>query len=358
MASDDSPDTPVGGKGAKEDLIKAFNGDIRVDGSRLERSTDVYDGPYGVVDPRLIGYTYLSYVFIESGGNLQSGFQADETLFDETEKALMIGAALGEYDFIHRRADVSQYRHADFAVDAIDAEDDELSFVRNIETYPLFTIGRWHGQDVPVKNMTLRREVESSPQDRINDLEAEFLYEMIHNPEVTPNQWLKNIRTRISNDLALVSESELDERLEDYGDVKNWTNGLNSKYILGESIAINPANIRDYHHLVVGISVKEGVEIDDGEAYDLPNEKVIDRIRQKDVFDGWTMPYIVSGVGKSWGDILVEIHTNDIDDMEGYAEEIRDVDGVRSTKTFAMTGTSFHKPLVITSPGDIQTRGV
>lgn len=335
-------------------LKAAFRGDIEVGDSGLGDEIDAYDGPYGVIDPRLIGYSYLSYLFVESGDNLSSGLENRDNVFNNDEKALMLGAALGDYDFIGRRADIDQFKHAQFTVDAID--DTEKSFMQNIETYPIFSVGRWHGQNVDVNNMTMRRNVEEVNRDQLEDIESEFVYQMNHNPEADPEDWADNIRQRASVGTALVTRTEFEERIEDNGGPKQLANAMDD-YILGNSIAINPANLSQYHHLIMGISVKEGVIVEDDEPYLLPNEKIMDDICENDTFDGWTMPYIVSGVGKSWGDILVELHTDDIDDVEEYAEELRDnVNGVRSTKTFALTGTSFHKPLILDSPGDIRTR--
>jgi hypothetical protein len=134
---------------------------------------------------------------------------------------------------------------------------------------------------------------------------------------------------------------------------RDYSEHVKGRFILGKSVAINPSNIKNFHHAVVGISLKEGIDIKNSEPYELPNEKVMDRLI--DNFDGWTMPYIVSGVGKAWGDIIAEMHINDIDDMEEHAKTIRDIDGVRSTKTFAMTGMSFNKPFLVTEPRDFDT---
>lgn len=151
-------DQPVGGGTVNKAMKEVFRGDRAVGNSNFEQDFDAYSGPYGVVDPRLIGHLYPSYMFIESGDKVSSGFDKRGEVFHDDSRALMIGAVLGEYDFISRRADLDQFKHAQFSVEAID--DSEKSFIKNAETYPIFSIARWHGQDVPVNNMTLETNIE------------------------------------------------------------------------------------------------------------------------------------------------------------------------------------------------------
>lgn len=349
MSDELGGDQPVGGGTVNDTMKDAFRGDTKVEKSDLKQEFNAYDGPYGVIDPRLIGHFYPSYMFIESGDRVSSGFDNRGDVFYDDNRALMIGAVLGEYDFVSRRADLDQFRHAQFSVEAIDSS--EKSFIRSAETYPIFSIARWHGQNVPINNMTLSTDIRDLDRYQPSDIECEFLYERNRNPEGGVDEWVDNIEQRASVDEGLIDKEEVADRIDDSGGAENIALGLDD-YILGQSIGISPANLSGYQHLIVGISVKEGVETENGDQYDLPNEKVMHNIR--DQFDRWTMPYIVSGVGKSWGDILVEIHTDTIDDMERYARELReDVDGVRSTRTFALTGTSFNRPLKLASPSEI-----
>lgn len=341
----------------KKQLRDAYVGNIKYTGSELAESVDVVKGPIGVVDPRYLGYMYLSYLFIESQTELDSGFDADESIFGDPQKALMLGSALGEYDFIHRRADTSQYKHAGFVVDAIDNED--FAFMKDVETYPIFSVARWHGQDIPNRNMTLKRSVRLAERDTLEKVECEFLYEMIRDPESSTDDWKQNIEERVDDRSrsSLITSEEFAEEMRDPDAPDNIVEPLMDRHYLGKSVQVSITDLKDYHHVLVGFSVEEGVEIQDKEEYTLPNEKIMATLR--DEYDGWKMPYIVSGVGKAWGDIIVEMHIDDLQSMNERAKEIREkVDGIQSTKTFLMTKTNFNKPLLIGGPGDIYNQNL
>lgn len=359
-------ETPLTGS-MKDDIKKVYQGKKSFQDTDLDDLHEV-QGPYGIVDPRKLGYTYPSYMLIKSGSNIQSGFDFEDFANDKY-KSLMMSSALGEFDFINRRCDVSNYKHAEYVVEAIDK--DELKFMKNVETYPIFSIGRWHGQNVLPGNMTLKREPEEVERDSFNNLESELIYEFVHNPEGGPEEWMFDIESRVEKEGedALIDyrddKTENREGEEYFADINRGKKDINSVFgsvkedcYLGKSISVNVPALSSFHHVLIGISVEEGIDIEDDQRFDLPNEKVMHRLQKE--YDGWEMPYIVSGVGKSWGDIIVEMHIESIEDMNDIAKKMREddegIEGINSTKTFTFTKTKFNNPFVIPKAKEIEAR--
>jgi DNA-binding Lrp family transcriptional regulator len=284
--------------------------------------------PVGIVDPRYLGLNYPSYVFIETGKSLEEAIDPEEELFSDgnIKRGTLTGLSLGEYDIIHRRAEIKKYSHANFAVDATD----ELEYCRTLETYPIFTLGRWHGQDVR-GHRTLNYDPELTP------FESEIINHYIDNPNADPADYTAYINNSDRLDESYIEhqvETKINE-LEDEG------------VIIGTSVPVKPANISNFEHVIIGMSVgeREGNGNDD----EMPNEQIIRDIMKK--YDGWEMPYIASGVGQNWADIIAEMHIDEISDMNQRSAELRnEIDGVRSTETFLLTQDNVNRPLKVSSP--------
>jgi len=333
------------------ELLKhAYDGDMTAD--ELQAACDDknldFEGPYGIVDPRCVGFSYVSYVFIKSRENLEQGFDASRDIFEYKHRALMLGSVLGEYDFVHRRVDKNTHRHVGFTVDAINDEDGDMEFVRNAETYPIFTIGRWHGQDIDDDDMT------GPTCDDLSTYEAELLYTLIRKPNQNAHSLADAAHNRIAEKKSpsLYDTDNSDQFKSNYQtpeEVAEHVEELEKKYKLGTAMTLNVSDTEKIHALV-GLSVKPGIETDEKTH---PHEKVMTNITDK--FEGWELPYVVSGVGKAWGDILVEVHIDEIDEMEYMAKRLRSVDGVATTKTFAITNAPFNRPYVPQSPDYLPT---
>lgn len=301
------------------------------------------DGPYEVVDPRYVGYHYLAYVFVETKESLGSAIDTNPENFpvDDRHKALMLGSCFGDFDIIHRRADKSQYNHADFTVRA--KENKELDFFQGVETYPIFTVGRWHGQDVK-GNMTL-----DNPPDGVDPLKQELIKRRIKNP----NQSVKELRDDILEDIpkdsvkTVVDFEKVEEKT--LSELRKEIKGLEEKILLGKSIGIKLSQLKNIgFHVLVGLTVEEREE---GNSSRLPNESIMKDLMYK--YDGWKMPYLVSGVGQNWADIIGEMYIDSPKEMNEISQEMRSVDGIKSTRTYLLTKTNFDRPLIINDPDDI-----
>lgn len=326
--------------------------------NKTEFSGDLpISGPYTVIDPRRVGYQYISYAFVESGPELPniseekekiSGLFQDNTI----NNGLLVGIALGDHDIIHRRTEQKQYTHAQFAVDSIN--DEELNYIKSIETYPIWAIARWHGKNIPKHKMFNDQSFDS-----VSKFEAEILYELNKDPNQEDRQIAAEIERRIKNNevSAIDSTDSLPDMLtQRVGEAIRELE--NDRIILGKSIGLTVSDT-PAHHVIIGLEVEE-IEEDQLESErgtmeealhrdPLPNEVLMYKIRN--VFDDpWQMPYIVSGVGQGWADILVEMHISDVQEMDDHAERLRDIPGIKSTRTNLITHEAANEPLIVNNP--------
>lgn len=346
-------DTPIN-KNKKETLRSLY-----IDGSTNGADANELienlpcDGLYGIVDPRYVGYNYVSYMFIEAKDKLITGKAADRSDFDDVRKALMKSAILGEYDFVHRRADTAQYRHAHFTVNA--KENDKLSFFQEIETYPVFSVGRWHGQDVSGQ-MT---DINGSPS--LNPIEGQVLLDKINQPNISDKDLLNKIKKHASDGgYSYFSEKHLRKIADGPGvtkdDIRRIVNRLKDEknILIGKSIQIDATSLSGIEEVIVGISVTERKENeDDNQDNYLPNENIMYELMKK--YNGWKLPYIMSGVGQNWADIILEMRIESVQEMNSIADSIRGIDGVQTTRTLVKGSQSFESPLVFDNIDQIET---
>ena len=346
-------DTPVN-KNMKEKLKSLYkNGSS--DGSDTSELIENLpcEGVYGIIDPRYVGYNYVSYMFIEAKDELATGKAANRSDFDDERKALMKSAILGEYDFVHRRADTAQYRHAHFTVNA--KENDNLSFFQDIETYPVFSVGRWHGQDVNGQ-MT---DINGSPS--LNPIEGQVLVDKINQPNISDEELLDKIKNLASkSNYRYFSEEHLRKISDGPGatkdDLRRIVNRLKDEknILIGESIQIDATSLKGIEEVIVGISVTERDNDEDNNQNDyLPNENIMNELMQE--YDGWKLPYVMSGVGQNWADIILEMRIESVQEMNSIADSIRDIDGVQTTRTLVKGSQSFESPLVFDNIDQIGT---
>ena len=320
------------------------------------------DGPHIVVDPRRIGFDYLSYSFIESGEELPDISEEGKKIADDFQdtklnNGLLLGITLGGFDMAHRRVEKQQHSHAEFAVESINSS--SMNYIEGIETYPIWAIARWHGQNIPEQRMFNDVDFEY-----VSPLEAEILYELMQYPNDKPEDIAARIEHRVENSMKskIKNPQNLPSPLEP--EVSNkidilWDNNV----ILGESIKVNVSE-SGHKHVLIGMDVGELSDeelVEEKEALDeelrrdpLPNEVIMKKMKEE--FDNtWEMPYIVSGVGQDWADILVEFHIEDVQDMEDCAARLRQIPGINSTRTHLFTHEVGNKPLIVDDPSYFET---
>lgn len=332
---------------------------------KLKQQGYLSDG-FAVVDPRFVGYSFPSYTFIETKNQLRrnpepvvgegsdrlsQALNVEQDDFDRPHKALMMGTVLGDFDVIHRRVDQDRYANARFVKDAKMNEFlADLDFFQNTETYPIFEIIRWHGKNSPTP---LNRK-----PDRLKPIQLEIIRQLRNDASLTNQQIVDNIK--------LIAEHNADELLMKADDL----NGLDDNkieterefleedndIILGYSVDYDPSHFHLYSALM-GITIEPGHDEDDA-ARDSGNHAKVrqsllnnlaDQGYDDDYLTNFTMPYITSGVGQNWGDIMVELKVDDVDHINEIARRFRNLPGVRTTRTYLMTNVNFNQTFSITN---------
>jgi DNA-binding Lrp family transcriptional regulator len=72
-------------------------------------------------------------------------------------------------------------------------------------------------------------------------------------------------------------------------------------------------------------------------------------------YDGWKRPYVMSGVGQNWADIILEMRIESVQEMNTIADSIREIDGVQTTRTLIKGSQSFEGPLIFDNLNQIET---
>lgn len=305
-------------------------------------------GGTAVIDPRYIGYRFPSYVFVETRDHFGQAIEASHDIFHQPNKALMLGTLLGEYDVVHRRVDEDRYQNASFAVNAKHRM--MVDFFDKTETYSVFQIARWHGKDAGGR---LTNEPELP-----DPLSLEVLRHLTRNVTLKDKEISDSIKTKIDNndkDLLVEDKSEITP-----GEIGKRINKLEDENILlGYSIDYDLSKI-GWNRAIMGLSLKSDYSNDSDrkDGHDSVIETLqdyeddIDDYKKEGKRDSrapinkFTMPYIVSGVGQSWADILLEVIVRDVSEINTIARRIRDdIESVESTRTHVVTDVRFERPI-------------
>ena len=369
--SSDSPPIPSGrrhilaplyndGKIAnQEDQYSELRGGDLVED--LKDNEYISDG-FVVVDPRFVGFSFPSYTFIytktdqdserqsdrtvdpQVDSRLEQAFGANQSDFDKPNKALMLGTVLGDFDIVHRRVDEDRYANARFVKDAkMNEFKSDLDFFQDLETYPVFEIIRWHGKDSP-------SPLSNSP-DQLTPIQLEIIRQLRNDAAMGDDDIKDKIRAIASNneDDLLISKEEAQTLTAN--DIEDERESLkNDDIILGYSIDYDPNHFH-LNHAIMGITVEPGERhVNKGEnetegSHQKVRDALLNNLNDQDFEENYlnnlTMPYITSGVGQNWGDIIVELRLEDPGQVNQIANKFRKLPGVRSTRTYFMTQTNF-----------------
>lgn len=286
--------------------------------------------PFVVVDPRHIGYSYPSYTFIEMGDNLERGFRASRNDFNNPDKTMLLGTVLGDTDLIHRRVDEDKWANADFAKWA----KNRLSYFEKFETYPIFQIARWHGKNIREPVNDDPPILSQSGKDAITALRDEP--SLIREIKQSSGDDDINLPSPLHN-YGLESAGNIIEELQE------------DEILLGTSRTFN-INSSPWNLAIMGLALGDKSEPQgDPPKMELSpdHDKVISELQDLDTefIDRFHMPFITSGVGQSWADILIEIRFEKNHHLDSIAETIRDIDYVETTRTHLMANEIFNSEL-------------
>lgn len=289
--------------------------------------------PLAVIDPRYLGYSFPSYTFVEMENNLERGFEASRSDFNNPNKAMLLGSVLGDIDLIHRRVDENKWANADFAKWA----KGRLTYFEKFETYPVFQIARWHGKDI---------------------------HEPVNQEPSLLNQSEKDVITALREDPTLVWKIKQNSKNEDItlpnviqkhglDLTENVTDELMSDEILLGTSHTFDINSSPWNMAAMGLTLgKESGAQETEPRMDLTDDhdRVIKNLQNLDTefIDNFHLPFITSGVGQGWADILLEIRFEENHHLESIAKSIRDIDHVETTRTYIMANQIFDHGLEAT----------
>lgn len=275
-----------------------------------------------VINPFKVGYTTPAYVFSMAYDNVNEAINADIKEFNYGGE-MTLDVVLGNFDVVHRRVDRSAVRQSRFTREA-GATSKELKFFQSSETYTINQIFRWHGYSIADQYRTIagNEQVDLSPEQK------EYLRFISENAEA--NRQLVAHRLGITEDKVKVIADEASSRIE------------------GGSIVFDASQTR-WNRALMGISLKPS---------SIKLSKIVKRIEEMtrrdadEVFaEPFNVPFIVSGIGQRWADILLELVVESMDEITLLAEKINDLtiegeDVVRSTQTYVITQRNFSQPFV------------
>lgn len=322
------------------------DGSLFHDDNRLEERINISQGNqhydelisrvhdiFPVFDPRYLGYSFPSYTFIETENHLEDAADAGLTHFNSREKAQLLGTVLGDVDLIHRRVDEDRWANAEFAKWA----KKRVSFFEKFETYPVFQIARWYGKDIkqPIEASCDANAVANDTK-RLRSL-TEDERAVIEGLYTKPS--LYAIQSTNNSELSL---PDVVDHLEIETIKSLLTELQEDEILLGSSITYD-INRSPWQCAFMGLSLGAEGNQDEEPRMDLEldHDHVIDELQALDneVLNDFTMPFITSGVGQGWADILLELRVQDLGDLDEIAQKVRGINYVESTKTYMMTDT-------------------
>jgi hypothetical protein len=290
-----------------------------------------------VIDPRYLGYRFPTYTFIETENNLEHVSNAGLNHFKQPEEALFLGTVLGEYDLVHRRVNEDRWTSAEFAKWA----KNRLSYFENFETYSIFQIARWYGKD---RSEPIRQESEIRT---LTEAERDVIEYVQDDPSL--------LRPAARSGL---DDSDVPTQLSDYGkeEIQRTIENLRKEDILLGSCVTFDLNNTPWKPVLMGLSLGgEGDTESPRMDLSVDHDHVVSKLQdlESEYINNFTMPFITSGIGESWADILLELRVENVHHMDMIARKVRDIDYVKSTQSYMMTDVRFNNPpgLVDGGPG-------
>lgn len=301
----------------------------------LPQLQEVLGKPIAVFDPRYFEYSYPSYTFIETKNNLERGIEARQSQFEHPGHAMLLGTVLGDIDLIHRRVDPDRLAHTHFAKWA----KGRLQYFEQFETYPVFQIARWHGKDI------------TEPLNEDPSMLGNPEYDVIRAIRQDPTLLWKIEQTSNNEEIPLPNV------LEEYGQdlTRNVIEELRDDDVLLGAAHTFDVNDSQWSTAIMGLTLGGDRERDETTPrMELTDEhdRVIDQLQDLDTdyLDSFRMPFITSGVGQGWADILIELRIQETHHLDAIAQTLRSIDHVKTTRTYMMASVIFDEPLEVTLP--------
>jgi hypothetical protein len=216
-----------------------------------------------------------------------------------------------------------------------------LSYFENFETYSIFQIARWYGKD---RSEPIRQESEIRT---LTEAERDVIEYVQDDPSL--------LRPAARSGL---DDSDVPTQLSDYGkeEIQRTIENLRKEDILLGSCVTFDLNNTPWKPVLMGLSLGgEGDTESPRMDLSVDHDHVVSKLQdlESEYINNFTMPFITSGIGESWADILLELRVENVHHMDMIARKVRDIDYVKSTQSYMMTDVRFNNPpgLVDGGPG-------
>lgn len=260
--------------------------------------------PIAVVDPVRIGYDVTSYHFISSSVNFNSALREQMAHFPEWDGTQLALITLGDYDLVFRKVSTDDSSLDRFGTNVLSNPEMTSPGFQELESLRLTQRVRWRGMDLPQQSQRGSRSYDLD-DDHHRILEA-----------LRVNGSLREDMDTLASeaDVGRDDAEEIVKRLE------------NDNVIVGYSYPVNFQNL-NWYRAIFGLSTKQG-------GY----HESISAIQDEEPLD---VPYISSGLGFNWSDIIVELTFGSVKELDEITDRLWGLDQVKSTRTYFGTQTFY-----------------
>lgn len=265
---------------------------------------------FTVIDPRKVGLTAPGYAMIQCEETYDRAIDESVAHVDEHPGVQSIGTVFGEYDIIIRKLSDGVHKLNNFANNA-------LNFTTAQKTCLTTELIRWQGIDVPPDEWELDPDLD----EELNTGKKSVLQALWADP--TLKQDHSELARRVGLDLDEVTGaiSELEKR----------------NVILGYSVKPT-LDMLGWGRAYLGISTLPDLpptNDEEEENYQYVIENLLKENRREEVMkDHLHVPFVSSGLGMTAADVFVEVVFESMTHLDALSDEIRETDGVRTTRTY------------------------
>jgi DNA-binding Lrp family transcriptional regulator len=279
---------------------------------RISRLEDDIMERFAVIDPRKVGLTVPGYAFAQCEETYDTAIDQSLQFVKEHEGVQSIGTVYGEYDIIIRKLSTDLYKLNNFSTNGI-------SYSTAQKTCATTELIRWHGIDVASDEWETHTDI----AENIDDTSEAVLEALQKDPTLRSDQMA----------LAHHIDSELD-------DVSGAIRQLEQQdVILGYSIRLNLDQL-GWGRVYLGISTLSDLPPTNDQQQSQSNYQQVRSNLQKEYKkddirkDNLHIPFVGSGLGESKADIFAEVVFESMEHLDKLTDEIREMDGVKTTRTY------------------------
>lgn len=260
--------------------------------------------PVAIVDPVRVGYDVASYHFISSSVNFNSALREQVVHFPDWDGTQLALVTLGDYDLVFRKVSTDDSALDRFGTNVLSNPEMTSPGFQELESLRLTQRVRWRGMELPQQSQR------GSQSYDLNDDYQRVLRLLQADSSLREDLGTLASKANVDRDDA----KEIVKHLED------------NNVIVGYSYPVNFQNL-NWYRAIFGLSTKQG-------GY----HETISAIQDEEPLDA---PYISSGLGFNWSDIIVELTFGTVKELDEITDRLWGLDQVKSTRTYFGTQTFY-----------------